>query len=154
MVVADDVRVWVSGELYTELLGYVVKKLGLSVSAEEPPGVAFQFDANKLNLAGLPLDALEVIAKNQDLVCKFVSEKLEKLSGEAEDQEGKSEGDEADVVLQTHAFYLNFLNLYLIELHFLMFDRLGLDAYLKSIRIPKAKKYSAQIIKMYEELNK
>lgn len=56
------------------------------------------------------------------------------------------------MVLKTHAFYQNFLNIYLIELHFLESDPAGLEEYLKAIRIPGAVKYASQIEKIYKSV--
>ncbi|MNN72854.1 hypothetical protein D3C81_1889250 [compost metagenome] len=80
---------------------------------------------------------------------KYVSAKLQALGGSADEQEGRNPEDEDDVVIKAHPFYPNFLNIYLIELHFLRFNPSGLESYLKAVRIPGAKKYAAQLSRMY-----
>jgi len=70
-----------------------------------------------------------------------------------DEQEGKNSEDEDDVVMETHAFYQGFLNIYLIELYFLSFDSDALEGYLKSIRIPGVKKYAAQLKGIYKAIS-
>jgi len=151
MVKADDVRTWVTDERYSSLLCGLTRNLNLEINSESAPDVLFQHDANKLNCVDLELHNLEMVACNSEVVCKYVSQKLKSL-GAVDEQEGKSSEDEEDVVLETHAFYRNFLNIHLIELHFLEFDPAGLERYLKAIRIPGAKKYASQIEKIYQSV--
>jgi len=152
MVKADDVRTWVTGEIYSSLLCGLTKNFNLKINSESIPDVLFQHDANKINCADLELHNLEIVARKPEVVCKYVSQKLKFLGGAVDEQEGKSSEDEEDVVLKTHSFYQNFLNIYLIELHFLESDPAGLEGYLKAIRIPGAKKYASQIEKIYKSV--
>ncbi|MEN5305844.1 hypothetical protein [Pseudomonas sp. TWI628] len=149
MVDVEDIRAWINGKVYMDLLSAVVGKLRLRVNSDPVPDVVLQLDANKLNLARLEPAALVAVAQDADLICRYIAEKLKLLSGVPDEQEGKSPEDEDDVVLETHPFYQNFLNLYLIELHFLSFDLDALEGYLKSIRIPGVKKYLAQLQVIY-----
>lgn len=152
MVTAEDIRAWINGDIYANLLSSVVGKLKLRVNFDPVPDVVLQLDANKFNLAKLEPAALVAVAQDVDLVCCYIAEKLKLLSGVPDEQEGKSPEDEDDVVIETHAFYQNFLDLYLIELYFLSFDSTALDGYLKSIRIPGAKKYSSQLRMIYKAI--
>ncbi|EKT4468832.1 hypothetical protein QEL93_004268 [Pseudomonas putida] len=152
MVTAQEVRDWVNGAIYANLVKDVSEGLGLAVNDSGVPEVVLQHDANKLNFANLhPVD-LASIARETVLVSDYVAAKLNGLRDEAEEQEGKIPDDEDDVIVETHAFYLNFLNIYLIELHFLRCNPGGLLDYLKGIRVPGSKKYAAQIMKIYKTI--
>ncbi|MFJ4054299.1 hypothetical protein ACIPZC_12710 [Pseudomonas sp. NPDC089743] len=153
MVAAEDVRAWINSTVYASLLDTVVENLNLSVNSDPVPDTVLQLDANKLNLAKLEPSALIAVAQDADLACRYIAEKLNAFSEVPDEQEGKSPDDEDDVIIETHAFYQNFLNLYLIELHFLRFNSSDLEDYLKSIRIPGAKKYSAQLKGMYKSIS-
>lgn len=149
MVSVENVRAWVEADVYLSLLEDVAGSLRLPVNSDAIPDVVLQHDANKFNAAGLEPADLGAIASNVDLIRKYVGAKLQALGGSADEQEGRNPEDEDDLVLETHPFYRNFLNIYLIELHFLIFNPSGLESYLKAIRMPGAKKYTAQLTKMY-----
>lgn len=154
MVSADNVRNWVDADLYMDLLGDVAGALRLPINAGVIPDVIFQHDANKFNAANLEPADLNVLASDIELVRKYVGAKLKLLGESAEEQEGRGPEDEDDVVLEVHPFYKNFLNIYLIELHFLRFNPDGLERYLKAVRIPGAKKYAVQISKMHAAITR
>lgn len=151
MVDIGSVRAWVCGDVYEGLLEVVSKALHLAVNGDVTPDIVLQHDANKLNAAKLKIDDLIAVARDGEIVCNYVKSKLQGLDALADEQEGKSVEDEDDVVIKTHPFYSNFLNIYLIELHFLKSNPAELEAYLKSIRIPGGKKYSEQLHKMYKQ---
>lgn len=153
MVVAEDVRAWINSNVYVDLLRLVVEQLKLSVNFDPVPDVVLQLDANKLNLAKLEPAALVAVAENSGLAFRYIARKLKLLSELPDEQEGKSSEDEDDVVMETHAFYQGFLNIYLIELYFLSFDSDALEGYLKSIRIPGVKKYAAQLKGIYKAIS-
>jgi len=152
MISIENVRAWVEADGYVNLLEGVAEPLRLSVSSGVIPDVILQHDANKFKAAHLDPADLSVIASNIHLVRKYVSAKLQALGGSADEQEGRSPEDEGDLVLKTHPFYRNFLNIYLIELHFLIYNPGALEGYLKAVRVPGAKKYAAQLAEMYIEI--
>jgi len=82
MVKADNVRTWVSGEIYLSLLCGLTKNLNLKINSESVPDVLFQHDANKINCADLKLHNLESVARKPEVVCKYVSQKLKFLGGQ------------------------------------------------------------------------
>jgi len=150
MVIVEDVKAWVNSVEYENLLRSVCEKLQVDVNCESQPDVIWQLDIKKLNLAELDIDDISAVAENHELVAGYVKEKLGSSEINSDEQEGGDSEDDDEV--EVHAFYKNFLNLYLIELHILEFDPVGLERYLKLIRIPFAKKYAAQISKIYREL--
>ncbi|MBA1190297.1 hypothetical protein G7Z99_14765 [Pseudomonas entomophila] len=152
MVVVEDVKAWVNSVEYDDLLKNVCKKLQVKVNHESQPNVVWQLDVKKLNLAELNIDDISVVAKGYELVAEYVKKKLISSETNPDEQEGGDPEDDEDDDVEVHAFYKSFLNLYLIELHFLKFNPAGLENYLKLIRIPFAKKYAAQISKIYREL--
>lgn len=149
MVSADNIRNWVDADVYVNLLAGVSKTLRLPINTGAIPDVILQHDANKFNTANLEPADLDIIASDTEMTRKYVSAKLQALGGSADEQEGRNPEDEDDVVIKAHPFYPNFLNIYLIELHFLRFNPTGLESYLKAVRIPGAKKYAAQLSRMY-----
>lgn len=152
MVVVEDVKAWVNSVEYENLLRSVCEKLKINVNRESQPDVIWQLDIKKLNVAELDIDDISVVAENHELVAGYVKEKLRSSEINSDEQEGGDSDDDDDDEVEVHAFYKNFLNLYLIELHILKFDPVGLERYLKLIRIPFAKKYAAQISKIYRGL--
>jgi hypothetical protein len=156
MVVVEDVKAWVNSVEYENLLRSVCEKLQVNVNRESQPDVIWQLDIKKLNVAELDIDDISVVAENHELVAGYVKEKLRSSEINPDEQEGgdsdDDDDDDDDDEVEVHAFYKNFLNLYLIELHILKFDPVGLERYLKLIRIPFAKKYAAQISKIYRGL--
>lgn len=151
MVVVEDVKAWVNSVAYDDLLENIYEKLQITVNPESQPDVVWQLDVKKFNLAELNIDDISVVAKSNELVVGYVKEKLRSSEINPNEQEGGDPEDEDDDI-EVHAFYKSFLNLYLIELHFLKFNPAGLEKYLKLIRIPFAKKYAAQISKIYRKL--
>ena len=152
MATIEDVKSWVGSNRYENLLRYVVAKLSLKVSDDPLPDVVLQFDAKKLSLAMLDVNMLLDVAADCELVCRYVKEKLAGLEIDTDEREGKNIEDEDDVLEERHAFYINFLNICLIELHFLKFNSEGLEEYLKAIRIPSSRKYSVKIGKIYKQI--
>jgi len=153
MVVVEDVKVWVNSVEYEDLLKNICEKIQIKVNHGSQPDIVWQLDVKKLNLAGLNINDISVVAKSYDLVAGYVKEKLRSSEINPDEQEGGDpEDDDEDDDVEVHPFYKSFLNLYLIELHFLKFNPAGLEGYLKSIRIPFAKKYAAQISKIYQKL--
>ncbi|MEN5305843.1 hypothetical protein [Pseudomonas sp. TWI628] len=90
MIVVKDVRAWINGNVYVDLLKLVVEQLKLPVNFNPVPDVALQLDADKLNLAKLDPAALIAAAENSDLTCRYIAGKLKSLSELSEEQEGKN----------------------------------------------------------------
>lgn len=151
MVSVDSVREWIESDVYAGLLARVTEQLQLRVSAEAPPEIVLHYNVRNLKLAQLTVADLAPIAVEHAQVCRFVAEKLELLSGD-EEQKGRHPEDEPDVVLEILPFERNFLNGYLIELHFLRVDPAGLEGYLKAVRIPGSRKYAGQLRRIYRKI--
>lgn len=149
----EEVNSWVDSEGYTYLLSCLVEKLGLQIDHDSVPEVLLQFDADSLSLSGLETTQISHIAANPELVCNYVREKLKFLEGTEDEQEGMHPEDEKSVIVEELPFYKNFLNSYLIELHFLIFHPERLEPYLKAIRIPKAKKYAKLLRDVYRRIS-
>lgn len=112
-----------------------------------------QFDVDSLRLSELEITQISNVAANTELVCRYVREKLKSLEGTEDEQEGKHPEDEDDIDIEEGPFFRNFLNSYLIELHFLMFNPKGLEPYLKVTRMPKAKKYAKLLSDAYGRIS-
>lgn len=149
----EEINSWIDSEDYIYLLSCLVKKLGLQIDHDSAPEVLLQFDADSLSLSGLEITQISHIAANTELVCNYVREKLESLEGTEDEQEGMHPEDEKSVIVEELPFYKNFLNSYLIELHFLIFHPERLEPYLKAIRIPKAKKYAKLLSDVYSRIS-
>jgi hypothetical protein len=142
MIKVEEVSNWVNSKEYRCLLNCLVEKLGLQINDDAVPDILLQFDVDSLSLSRLEVTQISNIAGKTELVCNYVREKLKSLEGTEDEQEGMHPENEKSVVIEELPFYKNFLNAYLIELHFLIFHPHGLEPYLKSTRIPKAKKYA------------
>ncbi len=145
----EKIDSWITSENYLYLLSCLSEQLGLRIDHGSVPEILLRFDADSLGLSGLQVAQISSIAENSKLVINYVREKLKSLEGTADEQEGMHPEDEESVLLEELPFYKNFLNSYLIELHFLIFDLKGLAPYLKAIRIPKAKEYAKLLSDAY-----
>lgn len=145
MVESKQVRDWVESDIYDRLLRSVVRILNFNVNDEDVSDVLLKYDAMKFNAAEVQPFELSNIAEDADGFCRYISKKLKIIQGTENEQEGKHQEDEDDVVLAVNPFYRNFLNIYLLEFYILKNKPEDLDGYLKSIRIPNSKKYASQL---------
>ncbi|MCD5977413.1 MULTISPECIES: hypothetical protein [Pseudomonas] len=152
MVSLQDVRHWIEGEIYSNLLEQLVQNPKLATNDKIVPDALLGYDIEDINAAGVTVKDLEEVASDKLFCQKYVLEKLKSIEGTENQQEGKHSEDEDDVLLETLPFYKNFLNIYLIELHLLKTKPEMLDSYLKKIRIPNAKQYAKQLRSVYESI--
>jgi hypothetical protein len=152
MVDIKDVRDWIGSDTYVELLEFVKTKRKVAINDEQVSEILLSHDVNKINAASVSIADLKKVAENKYQFVDFFSAKLKLINGTENEQEGKSEEDEDDVVLAVHPFYKNFLNIYLIELSLLVSKPESLDSYLKTIRIPNSKKYASQLRVAYKSI--
>jgi len=152
MVDVSDVKNWVESTEYEKALAYVSRELGMLVNPEPIPDILLNYDVNKFKLAEVkPMDLLGFVSDEAGL-CNYVRIKLKAISGTENEQEGKHAKDEDDEVVETLPYYKNFLNVHLLELHFLQNRPDALDSYLKAIRIPNSKKYASQLRAVFKKL--
>lgn len=149
----EDISSWINTKKYTLLLDCLSESQGLRINYGPVPEVLLQFDVDSLRLSGLEITQISNVAANTELVCSYVREKLKFLEGTEDEQEGKHPEDEDDIDIEEGPFFRNFLNSYLIELHFLMFNPKGLEPYLKVTRMPKAKKYAKLLSDAYGRIS-
>ncbi|RMR08040.1 hypothetical protein ALP94_01625 [Pseudomonas savastanoi pv. glycinea] len=152
MVSLQDVRHWIEGEIYSNLLEQMVQNPKLATNDKIVPDALLGYDIEYINAAGVTVKDLEEVASDMLFCQKYVLAKLKSIEGTEDQQEGKHSEDEDDVLLETLPFYKNFLNIYLIELHLLKTKPEMLDSYLKKIRIPNAKQYAKQLRSVYESI--
>ncbi|BDR57652.1 hypothetical protein XA3_00930 [Xylocopilactobacillus apicola] len=120
----------------------------LDVDDEEPSSQAFNIEANCINKSKIELDRLmELDADEVDKFIQFVNMKLLNIKEYPDEY-----NDNGDVLIEKLPFYKTFLVSYLIEFFFLKNDPKGLDVYLKAIRVPGLKKYSAGLKDIYRQL--
>jgi hypothetical protein len=152
MVDIKDVRDWIGSDTYVELLDFLKTKRKVPVNDEQVAEVLLSHDVNKMNAASVSTADLKKVADNKHQFVDFFVAKLKLINGTENEQEGKCEDDDDDVVLKVHPFYKNFLNIYLIELFLLISKPELLDSYLKAIRIPNSKKYANQLRVAYKSI--
>lgn len=152
MVSLQDVRHWIEGEIYSNLLEQLVQNPKLTTNDKIVPDTLLRYDIESFNAASATVKDLEEVASDKLFCQKYVLAKLKSIEGTEDQQEGKHSEDEDDVLLETLPFYKNFLNIYLIELHLLKTKPEMLDSYLKKIRIPNAKQYANQLRSVYESI--
>ncbi|WP_347928403.1 hypothetical protein [Pseudomonas helvetica] len=151
MVNLEDVKSFVESNRYQTTLLDIKEHLNLDINEGQPSDNLFQYDANKINVANVEIEALErVIDQGKVSLAAFMEAKLSKLKQTAHEQEG-NQGE--DKIIKVLPFYKNFLIIYLLELYFLEYNPSGLDVYLKGIRIPNSKKYKDQLIAIYTALD-
>lgn len=152
MVDVNDVCDWIGSDAYVELLEFLRIGRKVAVNDEAVAEILLGHDVNKMNAASVSIADLKKVAENKHQFVDFFSAKLRLINGTENEQEGKCEEDDDDVVLKVHPFYKNFLNIYLIELCLLVSKPELLDSYLKAIRIPNSKKYASQLRVAYKSI--
>ncbi|WP_144936188.1 hypothetical protein [Pseudomonas alabamensis] len=145
----EAISSWIDSEIYMSLLDLVTERLGLWINHGSVPEVLLHLDVDSLKVSKLEIEHISKMAQNPEGVCSYVREKLKSLEGTEDEQEGRHPEDEKDIDVEEGPYFRNFLNSYLIELHFLVFNPEGLEPYLKVTRMPKAKKYAKLLSDAY-----
>ena len=134
----DSLHLLVVSSFYQDILLDVQCELSLIINKDVHQQL-FTHDIVKLNIANLSVVDLNDILLNYPFLIKsFVKDKLT----------NKTVNDGT-----SHYFYANFIIIYLIELFFLINNKLDdLALYLKAIRIPKNKAYMQELTVIYNSL--
>ncbi|WP_447781286.1 hypothetical protein [Pseudomonas plecoglossicida] len=142
----------VGSSAYRELLAELVDATGIEVEPEYEEVFA-RLDSAKIVKAKVDIDDLMSILTNKmDLIKQYSLSKFQALSDE-EDEEGypvgaSPSGDERSKTISVGKYSQGFLLTNLIEFALAMSGRECLLVYIKLCRIPHAKKYTDQIIKL------
>ena len=146
----------VGSSAYRELLAELVDATGIEVEPEYEEVFA-RLDSAKIVKAKVDIDDLMSILTNKmDLIKQYSLSKFQALSDEEdedEDEEGypvgaEPSGDERSKTLSVGKYSQGFLLTNLIEFALAMSGRECLLVYIKLCRVPHAKKYTDQIIKL------
>lgn len=134
----DSLHLLVISSFYHDILLDVQCELSLIINKDVHQQL-FTHDIVKLTIANLSVVDLNDILLNYPFLIKsFVKDKLT----------NKTVNDGT-----SHYFYANFIIIYLIELFFLINNKLDdLSLYLKAIRIPKNKAYMQELTVIYNSL--
>ncbi|WP_213881482.1 hypothetical protein [Pseudomonas sp. dw_358] len=145
MVSLEEVVNWIDSEVYERLVAFVSKELSLKVNHDAVPHIVLTHDVNEINFSDISIAELSEIGSDYSFVCGYVSAKLNVIAGSEDEQEGRDQEEGPDQLIAVLPYYKNFLNLYLVELYFLIHNPAGLEKYLQLIRIPGAKKFAKQL---------
>ncbi|MBA6096172.1 MULTISPECIES: hypothetical protein [Pseudomonas] len=142
----------VGSSAYRELLAELVDATGIEVESEYAEVFA-RLDSTKIVKAKVDVDDLMFILTSQmDLIKRYSLSKFQALSDEEDDQEypvgAEPSGDERSKTLSVGKYSQGFLLTNLIEFALAMSGHECLLEYIKLCRIPHAKKYTDQIIKL------
>ncbi|HDS1769754.1 hypothetical protein [Pseudomonas putida] len=142
----------VGSSAYRELLAELVDATGIEVEPEYEEVFA-RLDSAKIVKAKVDIDDLMSILTNKiDLIKQYSLSKFQALSDEEDEEEypvgAEPSGDERSKTLSIEKYSQGFLLTNLIEFSLAMSGRECLLVYIKLCRIPHAKKYTDQIIKL------
>jgi hypothetical protein len=142
----------VGSSAYRELLAELVDATGVEVESEYAEVFA-RLDSTKIVKAKVDVDDLMfILTSKMDLIKRYSLSKFQALSDEEDDQEypvgAEPSGDERSKTLSVGKYSQGFLLTNLIEFALAMSGRECLLEYIKLCRIPHAKKYTDQIIKL------
>ncbi|WP_448177421.1 hypothetical protein [Pseudomonas putida] len=142
----------VGSSAYRELLAELVDATGIEVEPEYEEVFA-RLDSAKIVKAKVDIDDLMSILTNKiDLIKQYSLSKFQALSDEEDEEEypvgTEPSGDERSKTLSIEKYSQGFLLTNLIEFSLAMSGRECLLVYIKLCRIPHAKKYTDQIIKL------
>ncbi|MBV6818092.1 hypothetical protein KWG64_09045 [Rahnella sp. PD12R] len=151
MVNEIEVEKFVSADLYDDALKKLAGLLNLDINDEVVPKLLFGHDVAKILASGASISDLEEILKGElSFFMKYVVVKMDIIKEDAENQEGN---DDESTVVKYLPIYKDFLIIHLLEFFLLKNDQANLYDYLKKIRIPYSKKYSAQLRDIYNSLS-
>jgi len=142
----------VGSSAYRELLAELVDATGIEVELEYAEVFA-RLDSAKILKAKVDIDDLtSILTSKKDLIRQYSLSKFQALSDEEEEEEypvgAEPSGDERSKTLSVGKYSQGFLLANLIEFALAMSGRECLLEYIKLCRIPHAKKYTDQIIKL------
>ena len=142
----------VGSSAYRELLAELVDATGIEVELEYAEVFA-RLDSAKILKAKVDIDDLtSILTSKKDLIRQYSLSKFQALSDEEEEEEypvgAEPSGDERSKTLSVGKYSQGFLLTNLIEFALAMSGRECLLEYIKLCRIPHAKKYTDQIIKL------
>ncbi|GLO11385.1 hypothetical protein PPUJ20005_53570 [Pseudomonas putida] len=142
----------VGSSAYRELLTELVDATGIEVELEYAEVFA-RLDSAKILKAKVDIDDLtSILTSKKDLIRQYSLSKFQALSDEEEEEEypvgAEPSGDERSKTLSVGKYSQGFLLTNLIEFALAMSGRECLLEYIKLCRIPHAKKYTDQIIKL------
>jgi hypothetical protein len=142
----------INSSQYQSLIDNIQKKTKLKILNDYQDTVASR-DEQKIEIARLSeKEIFDVIDNQKDSFLKFVLLKMQKFENMKIDEEypkGEEQNDEEDNNETILGYSKSFLLLYLIEYCLLKNNPYGLLEYLKSIRIPNAKKYEKELKEIY-----
>lgn len=137
---------------YKEMLSELVTIAGIEIEPEYSEVFA-RLDSAKISRA--KLDAEELIGfliSNTDAIKKYSIDKLHAFSDDEDDEEypvgSEPREDEKSKILSVGKYSQGFLLTNIIEYALVTAGREKLLEYVKSSRIPQAKKYTDQIVKL------
>ena len=150
----SDIVGLVNNPDYESIIYDVARKFAINVIDDiSPPSI--QRDESKLKYIDvLPRDLLGMIIANKREFIQFVVDKLQKFSGLTFKSEQRfslvdQSGDDADGDEKIIGYPKNFLIMHMVEF-FILTNKPGiLNDYLKFVRITNAKKYAADLKKIY-----
>jgi hypothetical protein len=145
----------INSNQYQSLIDNIQKKIKLKILNDYQDTVASR-DEQKIEIARLSeKEIFDVIDNQKDSFLKFVLLKIQKFENMKIDEEypeGEEQNDDEDNNETIIGYSKSFLLLYLIEYYLLRYNPIGLLDYLKSIRIPNAKKYEKELKEIYGKL--
>ncbi|MBF7142705.1 MULTISPECIES: hypothetical protein [Pseudomonas] len=145
MVNIVDVRNWIESELYVDALDYVARELNFKVNPQPPSDISLSRDVERFKMANIYPDDLVGVLFDKKFLCRYVGSKLKAIEGTEDVQANKHPSSEPDHIIETLPYYINFLNIHLVELYILKFDSGLLEKYIKLMRIPNSKQYALQL---------
>lgn len=152
MVTINDVRKLIESNGYIYLLSESSSLLKLNVNDALPPIQMFNIEADSVNKSGIGLEELENICSDDvNELINFVHVKISILKGDDIDYYNEDENDK-DVVIEKLPFYKTFLIGYIIEYALLKIYPEKLEGYLKLLKVPKYKKYAAELRAIYNNM--
>ncbi len=143
---------------YRKLLLITIDKIAINVKDEIHTIYLNKFDEN-LSKAKISYEYINSILENNldlEKVSNYIVKKLIKYDGvdEQEYPDGEEpDEDEKDIIISDDGYSIVFLAFHLIEYCIIKQDRNHIEDYVKAIRIPNAKKYAKEILKIYDEVN-
>ncbi|WP_424409874.1 hypothetical protein [Pasteurella sp. PK-2025] len=144
----------INSEQYQNLINSIQKKTKLKILNEYKDTTANR-DWQKMKLANLLADdALNLLKNDEATFVNFALMKMQKFENIKMNEEYPSDEktdieDDNEIIL---GYSKSFLLLYLIEYFILKTKPSELGSYLKTIRIPQAKKYEKELKEIYSKI--
>ncbi|MGC7560391.1 hypothetical protein ACPEEL_03715 [Pasteurella sp. PK-2025] len=144
----------INSEQYQNLISSIQKKTKLKILNEYKDATANR-DCQKMKLANLLADdALNLLKNDEATFVNFALMKMQKfenvkINEEYPSNEKMDVEDDNEIIL---GYSKSFLLLYLIEYFLLKTKPSELGFYLKTIRVPQAKKYEKELKEIYSKI--